>query len=370
MSIPILYLITELSVGGAQTVLYELLKNIDRNRFDPAVACLFNGNGKTAESIRQLNIPVFDAGMRHKADFEALRRLYLIIRNSHPVILHSHLFHANQTARMLGRLAGSPVIVNCEHTSAMESEWRYRVNRLTIGLADRVVAVSASVQEFCTVHIHLPASKLVLIRNGIAIPDKTLPTQRESRQMFNLPEEVDLIGTIGRLDPIKGYSYLLEALKQIDPDACLVIVGDGPEREHLQAHACRLGIKERVFWMGSVQDIWSILPAFDLFVLPSLREGLPVTLLEAMAAGLPVVATQVGGVPEVILDGITGILLPAGNPQALAEAIQRLLTKPGLCMEMGRSGRERVRDDFSVEQMVQKTQALYEDLLVEKGFNR
>ena len=367
MGLPILYLITELSTGGAQVALARLLERLDRDCFSPAVACLYNGDGAVAREIRALSIDVFDAAMRHKADLPALLRLYRHIRRARPAILHASLFHTNLPGRVLGRLAGVPIVICSERTMAMESEWRYRLNRWTIGLVDRVIAVSANVRDFYVSHAGLPADKLVVIYNGVDLPDS--PSSREeARAELGLPPNSPIVGTVSRLDPVKGVDILLHALVQLS-GANLAIVGDGPERVTLEALASRLGVADRVYWLGHRRDVPRLLPAFDLFVQPSLHEGLPNAVLEALAAGLPVVATAVGGTPEVVVDGVTGLLIPPHEPGALAEAMAALLRDPDLRRTMGRAGRKHVKRHFAIAETVRRTEALYEALLQEKGLS-
>jgi glycosyltransferase involved in cell wall biosynthesis len=363
--IPILYLITELSTGGAQAALLHLLEGLDRERYTPTVACLYNGDGAVAREIRALGIDVFDAQMRRKIDLLALLRLYRHIRRVCPAILHTSLFHANLPGRILGRLAGVPVIICSERTMAMEGEWRYRFNRWTIGLVDCVIAVSANVRDFCVSHIGLPPEKLGVIYNGVQVPE-TSASPREARAKLGLPLDGQVIGTVSRLYLVKGIDFLIRALAQMD-DAALAIVGDGPERAALETLADTLGVAGRIHWTGHRRDVPTLLPAFDLYVQPSLHEGMSNTILEAMAAGLPVVATAVGGTPEVVDDGVTGLLVPPRDPDALAGVIVRLLRDLDLRRKMGRAGQERVRRHFSLEQMVRQTQALYERLLKTRG---
>jgi sugar transferase (PEP-CTERM/EpsH1 system associated) len=363
-AIPILYLITELSTGGAQAALLRLLEGLDRERFTPTVACLYNGDGAVAREIRALGISVFDAQMRHKADLPALLRLYRHIRRVRPAILHASLFHANLPGRVLGRLVGVPVIICSERTMAMESEWRYRINRWTIGLVDRVIAVSANVRDFYAAHVGLTADKLVVIYNGVQVPELSI-SLREARAELGLPDDGPIIGAISRLDPVKGVDFLIRALAQVN-GATLVVVGDGPERAALEALAGDLGVADRIHWAGHRRDVPHLLPAFDLLAQPSLHEGLPNTVLEAMACGLPVVATAVGGTPEVIVDGLTGLLVPPRDADALAQAMVTLLSNADLRRTMGRAGRERVAQRFTAERMVEQTQRLYGQLLTEK----
>lgn len=345
--------------------LWRLLKGLDRARFSPAVACLYNGDGAVAQEICALGIPVFDVRMCHKAGLSALWRLYRWIRRVRPTILHTSLFHANLPGRILGRLAGVPIIVCSERTMAMESEWRYRLNRWTIGLVDRVIAVSANVRDFCVSHIGLPADKLTIIHNGVELPEEPLMSCQEARAVLGLPPDGLVVGAVSRLDPVKGVAFLMQAFAHVD-GARLVVIGDGPERGALESLADSLGLARRVHWVGHQRNASRLLSAFDLFVQPSLHEGLPNTVLEAMAAGLPVVATAVGGTPEVVVDGVTGLLVPPGTPDVLARAITTLLRDADLRRTMGQASRERVVQDFSVERMVEQTERLYEQLLTQK----
>jgi glycosyltransferase involved in cell wall biosynthesis len=366
MTISILYLITELSPGGAQSALLRLLKGLSRERFSPTVACLYNGDGAVAHEIRRLGIEVFDVRMHRRADLAALLRLYHHIRQSRPTILHTHLFHANLPGRVLGRLAGVPIIVCTEHSMATESEWRYRLDRWTIGLIDRVTTVSVNVRDFYISHVGLPADKLVVIYNGVELPQAPLASRQEARAALGLPLDEPVIGAVSRLDPLKGIDVLLRAMPLLG-DCDAIVVGDGPEQARLEALAASLNVTSRVHWAGYRPDVPGVLPALDIFVQPSRYEGLPTTILEAMAAGLSVVATAVGGTPEVVVDGVTGLLVPPRDPTALAHAIAVLLRDPNLRRTMGRAGRERVAQHFSVECMVEQTERLYTQLLSEKG---
>jgi len=368
MPVDLLYLITELSMGGAQRALLHLLGGYNRERFTPTVACLYNGDGAAARAIRALDIPVYDAQMRGKADLQALCHLYRHIRNQRPTILHTSLFHANLPGRFFGRLVGVPIIISSERTMAMESEWRYRLNRWTISMVDRVVAVSKEVGEFSISHIRLPAQKVVVIYNGVEIPSLSPDTREKARLELGLPPDALVCGAVSRLDPVKGIDDLILAFAQVEATraAYLVIVGEGPERQRLEKIVQDIGVSDRIIWAGYRAGVPHLLPAFDIFVQPSMHEGLPNTVLEAMAAGLPVIATGVGGTPELVVNGKTGLLVPPANPAALADAITALSENPVARGSMGWAGRQRVQQHFTIEEMVQKTEQLYEDLLLEK----
>jgi len=366
--IEILHLITELDIGGAQKALARLLAHLDRQRFEPTVVCLYNGDKAVAQEIRQLGIPVFDLRMTAKWRFDALWRLYRLLRREHPVILHTWMFHATLIGRLVGILAGVPIRISSRRNVEIGGPVREWINRWTLWMDNRVIAVC---EEARKAEIHrggAPPQKVVTIYNGIEVlPLSTREAARENlRAVLGLPPHALLVGIIGRLHPQKGHRVLLEAATHVvarDWQVYFILIGDGPLRHSLEAIAREQGLAGRVHFLGTRHDIPQLLAAMDLFVLSSFWEGMPNAVLEAMATGLPVVATAVGGTPEVVVDGVTGLLVPPRDPVALAQAIERLLADPELRHRMGQAGRERVEQHFSVEQMVRKTEALYEELL-------
>jgi sugar transferase (PEP-CTERM/EpsH1 system associated) len=370
MSVLILYLITELSIGGAQTALLRLLTGLDRARFSPAVACFYNGDGAVAQRIRALGVSVTDLGMTAKWRLDAFVRLYCLLHRQRPTILHTWMFHANVPGRVLGRLAGVPIVISSERTMGQEGRLRRWLNRITGPLPDRVACVSESVAEFAAQTIGIPPAKLAVIPNGIPLEDFQPGDRSRARVDLGIPLRAVVAGTVGRLQPVKGTGYLLEAWSRLasdHPDAILLLVGGGPQQAALERMSRRLGISERVRFLGDRADVPGLLRGMDVFVLPSLWEGMPNAALEAMAVGLPVVATAVGGTSEVVVDGVTGLLVQPGDPDALAQSIARLLRDPDLRHKMGQAGRERVVKHFSVGRTVEQTERLYEQLLVEKG---
>jgi glycosyltransferase involved in cell wall biosynthesis len=371
--IGILYLITELSTGGAQVALLRLLTGLDRGRFFPTVACLYNGDGVVAQRIRALGVPVTDLGMTAKWRWDALWRLCCLLRRERPTILHTWMFHANFVGRIVGRLARVPIVVTSRRNVNIGGALREFLNRWTARLGDRVIAVCEMARQAEIERARVSPDKVVTIYNGVDTNEfAALDAQAaaRARRAFGIPSGAPLVGTAGRLHRQKGFADLITALAQVRehfPAVRLLLVGDGELRGDLEAHAQALGLSEVVAFAGPRTDIPEILAGLDLFALPSLWEGLPNVVLEAMAAGLPVAATAVGGTPEVVVDGITGILVPPHDPGALARPITRLLRDPDLRCKMGQAGRERVERCFTVEQMIQRTQALYEDVLEARG---
>ena len=331
------------------------------------VACLYDGDGPIANEIRALGISVFDLGMPSKWRWDALWRLYRLLRRERPTILHTWMYHANIPGRVLGRLTGIPIIVNSERTMGMESRWRYWVNRMTDLWTDRVVCVSQQVADFVVNHIGIPQDKVIVIPNGIETLDfERLPDKGQARTDLGLPLDPVLVGTVARLDSVKRVDVLLHALTSL-PQVYSLIVGEGPKRASLLALSKRLDLTDRVRLVGHQENVSAWLAALDVFVLSSDWEGMPNALLEAMAAGLPVVATAVGGIPDVVVEGVNGFLVPPRDPTSLAQAITRMLDDPDRRHRMGQAGRKRAIEHFSAERMVERTQNLYEQLLAEKG---
>lgn len=365
--IKVLHLITELDTGGAQIALLRLLACLDRQRYAAAVACLYNGQASVARQIGALGIPVTDLGMPSRWRLDALLRLYRLLRRERPHLLHTWMFHANLPGRILGRLAGVPIVISSQRTMGMEGAFRRTLDRLTAPLADRVICVSQAVAEYAVAAIGLPPDQLAVIPNGVPLEDfEPLPPREQARAALDLPAAGPLIGTASRAHPVKGLDVLLEAfssLSQDFPAARLAIAGDGPQLPALERRAARLGCERRVTFLGRRQDVPLFLAALDAFALPSFHEGLPNAALEAMAAGLPVVASRVGGMPEAVEDGVTGFLVPPGDPRALAGALGRLLADPALARRLGEAARQRVARLYPLSRTVQETERLYEALL-------
>jgi len=370
----VLYLITELSTGGAQFALLRLLKGLYRERFAPSVACLYNGEGAVAQKIRALGISVTDLGMTAKWRWEAFGRLYNLLRHERPTILHTWMFHANVVGRVIGRLAKVPIIVSSRRNVYIGKRWRELLNRWTAPLDDRVIAVCELARQAEIERARVAPDHVVTIYNGVDVNQFSAMSAQAAariRRGFGIPLDAPLLGAVGRLHPQKDFATLLAAVAQVQehiPTVQLLLVGDGELRGDLEAQTRLLGLSEIVTFAGHRADIPEILATLDLFVLPSLWEGMPNAVLEAMAAGLPVVATAVGGTPEVVVDGVTGLLVTPRDPDALANAINRLLSNDDLRRKTGRAGRDRVGQHFSVHEVVRQVETLYETLLLEKGY--
>jgi len=369
--INVLYLITELNIGGAEKVVAKIAAHLQKDRYNALVSCLYDP-GLVADEILKSGIQVVNLGARDKWDVGAAGRLFRLLKRENIQILHSHLFHANLLGRIAGKMAGVPIIISTRHNVELGGKGRELLNRWTIGCSDVTIAVSEQVRDAEMRWMGLSPRRLVTIYNGIDIERfKNLDPKEANafRHELHIDQDAPLIGVIARFHRQKGHSILLDTSPSIldrFPSAKILLVGEGGTRVAIEEKVQKLGLSDFILPTGIRQDIPHVLSALDLFVLPSLWEGMPIVLLEAMAAGLPVVATRVGGVPELVEDGATGLLVPAHDPEALAKAIIALLQDRERAEAMGQAGRERVERYFSVERMVQQTEALYEELVREK----
>jgi sugar transferase (PEP-CTERM/EpsH1 system associated) len=361
MATTVMHLITELDSGGAQSALLRLVAGQDRSRFTPVVLCLYNGDRLVARQIRDLGVEVIDLGMSRKWRLDAFWRLWRQLRRVRPTILHTWMFHANIPGRLLGRLAGVPHIISSERTMGQEGSVRRLLNRWTGRLADRILCVSHNVADFAAKEIGLPVDRLVVIQNGI----DTNVFRPASAQPAKPPDHLT-IGYVGRLEQVKGVNFLIDAFAPLvaeHPHLQLHLVGDGSERAALAQQAQTLGLGDKVQFLGIRSDMPALYPTFDLFVLPSLWEGMPNVALEAMACGVPVIATNTGGTPEVVQDGNSGLLVPPGNAAALTQAMAALIADAERRCQLAQAGRHFVEQTFSINQTVAQTVALYEQLL-------
>ncbi len=365
-------MITGLATGGSETALESLLARLDRDRFSPTVVCLKDGNTRIADEIRALNVPVIDLGLVSPARAGALWRLYTLLAEQRPLIIHAWLFHAVVVARLLGRMTGVPIVISARRNINLGSPFREMVNRMTIGADERVIALSEAARRVEIERGGAAPDNVTVVHNGIDIglyPPLTPRMRADARSRLALPPAATLVGTVARLHPSKGVDDFVRAAGRVlakVPGARFVVVGDGKERAALDRLAGELGIPDKVHFVGERSDVRSLLAGLDLFVLASREEGLGTALLEAMAAGVPVVATSVGGIVEVVEDSVSGILAPPGDVDRLADSIVTMLDNRELADRLAKNGRRRVTEMFSIEATVEKTQKLYEELLETK----
>ena len=361
--INVLYVIWSLQMGGAERVVADLARKLDRRRFRPIVCCL-NFKGHLAAPLEAEGIPVFALDKKPKLDVSVLFKLVDLMRRERVDVVHSHLWTSSFWARLAAVIARVPVIVVTEHNL---DTWRrsphFLADRLLGRATDHFIFVSEEVQSFYEQRLALRPGRFQVVHNGVDLaPFERLPPPAAARARLGLPEGRPVAGVVGRLDPRKGHQHFLDAMALLARDAnppLGVIVGDGQARESIAAQRETLGLQDQVRLVGYWPDLAEAFAAIDVFVLPSLMEGHPLAILEAMAAGKPVVATSVGGNARAVRDGETGILVPPGDPAALADAIRSILQDPVRAAEIGRAGRRALEDRFSLDAAVRANEAVY-----------
>jgi L-malate glycosyltransferase len=354
-----LQLVHRLEFGGA-----ELLAERFANRFGGGervvVACL-DGEGPLAERLRALGMTVVDLARRPGAiDFACVRRLRSLVAAEKIELVHAHqttpFFYA-LLARGLFR--SRPRILFTEHGRFFPdrgSRKRALLQRLLLGRNDLVVAVGESVKQAVVKYEGVPANRVHVVYNGIPVTahDGIDLDRAAVRKELGVPEQAFVVIQVARLDETKNHRMALEAFRLFAagyPPALLILVGDGPERERLERAAAEFHLNAKVKFLGSRSDVRRLLSAADVAILTSLSEGIPLSLIEAMAGGLPIVATSVGGVPEVVEHGETGLLVPSENPSALSEALRSLANDSELRTRLGDAGRRRAHEKFDEERM-------------------
>ena len=369
----ILYMSEAPFFGGAERYLLSLLSALDRSRFTPTVAGPPNAPSELVNGVRHLDVPfVRMTPVRGKGDVGSLYGQWVQIRRAQPDIVHLNLSNPlhGQYTMLAARAAGAPVRIATMHLPPRETTPTRRgraLECLTLSGLNRVIAVCHSSRDLIVRHFGLPYRSTRTIHNGLDIDafDHEVDEFRERDPEWG---EGPVIGTVGRLAEQKGHRHLLEAariVKRAWPSATFVIVGDGPLETPLRNLSSSLGLGTCVVFTGGRPDVPAILSLLDLFVLPSLYESFPFAVLEAMAAGKPVVATDVDGVGEAVEDGKTGFLVPSESPGRMADAIQALLRDPARARRMGRAGRRRVEEHFTSRHMQTATQTLYHECLSE-----
>jgi sugar transferase (PEP-CTERM/EpsH1 system associated) len=323
------------------------------------------------EHAERKGISVCSLGRREGIDARLMKRLYSLLKNNSYDLVHTHNYAPLFYGAPLAKLAGVPARVYTQHGVTMFPCSRKRLTALKIlsHFIDRWVTVSHSVRSEIIEYTGLSEVKFVTIVNGIDAGKFKPSIKNDLKHDLGLERFDLIIGTVGRLSPEKDHATLIEAFRLIpnqSGNTCLVIVGDGKQRSQLESMIEDLGLNTTVFLLGNRTDIPDVLANFDIFVNSSKSEGIPLTILEAMACGLPVVATRVGGNPEIIADEVTGLMVPSQDAQAMKNAIVSILQDPEKMKQMGMEGRRRAEQYFSLEAMTEQYLSEYAKIVEEK----
>jgi len=360
----VLHVITSLDADGAQTLLMDFAARCPVERCENVVAYLL-GAGPLADEPRYAGVQTVDLTRGGAFHWPSLFRLARLVRSQCFDLVHTHLVHGGIIGRLAARLGGGVPTVTTRHygTELKERTLLYRwEDRMTRGTG-RVVAISAAVREHLVGRGIARPERVSVIHN--ALDPKLFGGEPVAESDSSRPP---VLGSIGRLRPQKGYHHLLEAFRQVrerHPGASLEIVGEGPLRGELEARCRELGVDGAVRFLGRVphHEVPCLLDGWDLFLLASEWEGFGMVLIEAMARARPVVATRVEGVLEVVEEGVSGVLVPPADPAALADAAAALLDDPVRREALGRAGRERALQRFSIATFIERTLAVYDELL-------
>lgn len=368
--IRILYLNDVVELSGPPLQHAKIVRSLNRERFEPvAYVELVRGRGDE-ELAQEVGLPLLCFHKRGLLDKYvriplALRRM---LRSTRIDVVHSELFKMNLLAAFVGLITRTATVMSISISYDRDprySWWDIACLKAALKLADRTVLNADALRRYCINHYGAPPERLRVVYYGLDLSELR-PHGMLSKQELSIPENGRAIVVVARLEPQKGHAVLLHALTLLPQELGSVValfVGDGSQRDGLKAEAHRIGVADRVRFLGSRRDIPDILSLSDLFVLPSFFEGMPLAVMEAMASGVPVVATDVDGTRELIEDGVTGMLVKPGNSEDLARVVARLLTHREIARRLAQAARRKVQVSFATERMVRETEQVYEEAL-------
>jgi glycosyltransferase involved in cell wall biosynthesis len=344
----------------------ELASRLDPSRFESIVWTTRASEGLLVSQLRERGIPVYSLERSSPFELWAWRPLLRFLRDQRVDVIHAHKFGSNVWGVVLASIARVPVMVAHEHTWSWEGEpLRRALDRHLVARGSSVfVAVSREDRRRMSAIEGIDPARTRFIPNGM--PPLAPPSGADVRGELGIAANVPVVGSVGVLRPQKGLDVLVETARMVVgevPTARFVIVGEGPEQATLHNRVAALGMADRVLLAGFRPDVADTLAAFDVAVSSSYFEGSPLAVMEYMATGKPIVATAVGGVPDLLEDGVHGLLVPPGDPRALADAVLRLLREPATARRLGEQARARQLTEFTMDAMVRRFEELYDELL-------
>jgi glycosyltransferase involved in cell wall biosynthesis len=376
----IAYVIDGLSMGGAERLMVPILKHLSRTEFDACVCALQSKDGNPmADEIRALGIPVDCLDIKHLRDWKALPRLIMYLRANDVDLVHTQLEFANIlgniSAKYLHLSSVCTIHVMPSLAVKTKSKWHQKLEWFVLNhFCDHVISVSEEAKEY---HLHISGAspgRISTIYNGIDLSNfSSLDRELERaavRAELGIPSDANLLTTVAVLRPQKGIQYMIRTLSAVlasNPNTYYLVVGNGSHRDVLIEESNKCGVSDRVIFPGMRQDVPRLLTASDVFVLPTLTEALPTVLAEAMAAKLPIISSRVGGVPEMIANGVNGCLVEPEDAEGLAQACNDLLANPEKRAAMSAEGWRIVNQNFNIEKQVDQLEALYLEQLHAHG---
>ena len=367
-SMRVLYLVDTLNVGGTETQLVETALRLNCPSCRVTVGCL-RAEGPLLEVLQQAGIPVIEfrkgKTLLSVNGVRQLLRLTWFLRRGRFHVVHAYDLWANLLGVPAAWLARTPTIISSRRYLAdldWYSFWRNKIVRALYSLSSRVVVNSLTVRNLLVKRDGIPLHKIEVVYNAVNV-DRFASARRDRVGLLpGIRSRSKVIGVLANMFRVKGHNHLItaaHAVCSIFPETVFLLIGDGPERSKLEQYVKALGLEKNVLFLGYRKDTPELLACCDLSVLPSESEGFPNSLLESMAAGLPVVATSVGGNPEIIEDGVNGLLVPPKDPRALSSSILRVLKDSELARRLARAGQERMRAEFSFDRLIAELKQLY-----------
>lgn len=361
----ILFLSTSSGPGGAEQVISNLAASLDPAKYR-GVLCVFRP-GWIQERSQARGVPTYVIPTQGMTDWRWACRFRDLLKGEQVDLIHAHEFDANVQGAAVAAYLGIPLVATVHGKHYFWEKLRRRLAYRWVSRHATMVAVSEDLKRFIVQNVGIDSARIPVLYNGVDVPLPPDPADIEAcRREMNLPESDRVIGVVGNLYPVKGHQYLIDAIPAVlgkYPNTSFLFAGRGHLESDLKQQVNRLGLDKQVHFLGLRQDIPRILALLDVFVLPSLSEGLSMAILEAMMAGRPVIATRVGGNPEIVLDGETGFLVPSKDSHALAESLITLLKDRHLANQFGEKGKRRAEDQFSLQTMVNAYQSLYDECL-------
>lgn len=360
---PILLIVEDFNIGGLERIVESIYNNLDSNRYRPVIWSIAAGGElanrliQKGEHIRILNIQTYFNPMN-------MIKLAYLIRKGQYRIVHTHGYFAGVIGRVSAFLARTPIIIAHVHTTGQHLSPRnlWIDNKLSL-ISDCIICCSRSVKEFVVKCEKVKVEKVKVVYNGVVTP-KCDPLDLEKNAAKNHRIQIVIVAS---LVINKGHKYLIEAISKLlqkDRDVNLVIVGDGPQRESLKNYAKKLNISRNIQFEGVIHNVHDVLKKSDIFVLPSInREGLGISIIEAMSLGLPVIGSNIGGIPELIEDGVNGFIVPPRDSNALAEKLEVLIQDKDMRYRMGKKARQCFENGFNVVKMIRSIEKIYYKLL-------
>lgn len=360
----ILHVISKLDVGGAENLVLSYVKNIDHSTFTATLCCISHA-GKMAPEFEKLGVQIISLGLMKKKgwDSDIIRSLEEVIKNNSIDIVHTHLYHANIYGSLAASRCRIPSFMSIQNTYSHHKLHRRILNWYVSKRVKKVIVGSDDIKNDVVKYDWIRENKIEVINNCIDLDKASANVSRaQVRDELSLPYDAVVLGTIGRLEEQKGHSFLIRALSRMSDSSnnfYLILIGEGKKKQELQALVDELSLQEKVLFLGTRSDIGNLLAAMDIFIMPSLWEGLSLAMLTAMAAEIPVIATDVGGVRKVLGEDEYGLVIAPGEPDSIVTAIESVLNDKASSQQRVADAKRLVYEKYSDHAMVKKIEKLY-----------